>query len=120
MGVAADLGYEYQRPGAFRRAMQAVSGSRPGAWFFSKTLEPMDRVCQKVTKGRMTVTHALAGLPVVYVTSTGRRSGEPRTHPLAGVPVRDTIALIGSNFGGNQTPGWVLNLEADPKASVRF
>jgi len=120
MGVAADLGYEYRPPGAFRRAMQAVAGSRPGAWFFSKTIEPMDRVCQKVTKGRATVTQALAGLPVVYVTTIGRRSGERRTHPLAGVPYQDTLALIGSNFGGKQTPGWVFNLEANPKASVTF
>jgi deazaflavin-dependent oxidoreductase (nitroreductase family) len=118
MSVVDDLGYEYRPPGAFRRVMQAVASTRPGAWFFSKTLEPMDRVCRKATKGRTTVTQVLAGLPVVYLTTTGRRSGELRTHPLAGVPIRDTLALIGSNFGGRRTPAWVLNLEANPKASV--
>jgi deazaflavin-dependent oxidoreductase (nitroreductase family) len=99
--------------------MQAFAGTRPGAWFFSKTLESMDRVYRKITRGDSTVTQLLAGLPVVYVTTTGRKSGEARTHPLVGVPFLDTLAIIGSNFGGTRTPAWVFNLEADPRAHVR-
>jgi deazaflavin-dependent oxidoreductase (nitroreductase family) len=99
--------------------MQAIAGTRPGAWFFSKTIESMDRVCRRVTKGRTTVTELLAGLPVVHVTTTGRKSGEARTHPLVGVPFLDTLAIISSNFGGTRTPAWVFNLEADPRARVR-
>src|SRR4051794_20420278 len=115
MGVAADVGYAYQPPRAFRRVMQAIAGTRAGAWFFSKTIESMDRVCGKLTKGRTTVTQLLAGLPVVYVTTTGRTSGDVRTHPLVAVPFGNTLAIIGSNFGGERTPGWVFNLEADPR-----
>ena len=60
----------------------------------------------------------LAGLPVLVVTTTGRRSGLPRRAQLIGIPVDDEIALIGTNFGQAATPTWVLNLEADPRASV--
>ena len=39
------------------------------------------------------------------------------THLIA-VPIGDTLALLGTNFGQASTPAWVLNLEADPRASV--
>src|SRR6478735_4971704 len=52
------------------------------------------------------------------VTTTGRRSGRPRPAQLIGIPVHDDLALIGSNFGQRHTPTWVLNLEADPRATV--
>jgi deazaflavin-dependent oxidoreductase (nitroreductase family) len=80
----------------------------------------MDWVCRKLTKGRTTVPELLAGLPVVFVTSTGRKSGQRRTHPLFAVPYQDNLALIGTNFGGKRTPGWVFNLEANPSARVEF
>ena len=120
MGIAADLGYEHRRPGVLRRGIQAFGASTPGAWFFSKTLEPMDRACRRLTKGRTSLPQVLAGLPVLFVTTTGRRSGQRRTSPLIAVPSGDTLALLGTNFGQSSTPGWVFNLEAEPSASVRY
>ena len=60
----------------------------------------------------------MAGLPVVMVTTTGAKTGQQRTMPLLGIPVGDDMAVIGSNFGQESTPGWVYNLEADPTATV--
>ena len=60
----------------------------------------------------------LAGLPVIMVTTTGARSGLPRTMPLAGIPCGDDLAVVGSNFAQPSTPAWVHNLEADPQATV--
>ena len=62
----------------------------------------------------------LAGLPVVDVTTTGRRSGLLRTAHLIAVPHRDSLALLGTNFGQPSTPTWVLNLEADPRAHLEY
>jgi deazaflavin-dependent oxidoreductase (nitroreductase family) len=62
----------------------------------------------------------LAGLPVMMVTTTGRRSGQARTTPLICPPIHDTVSLVGTNFGQRDTPAWVLNLEADPRATVAF
>ncbi|MGZ4681880.1 MAG: nitroreductase family deazaflavin-dependent oxidoreductase, partial [Acidimicrobiales bacterium] len=47
-------------------------------------------------------------------------SGQPRTTPLIAVPIGDSLALIGTNFGQVPTPGWVFNLEADPSVRVRY
>ena len=120
MGLAADLGYVFPRPNPFQRAVQAFGSTRAGAWFFSKTLRHMDRALHKLSGGRTSVPRLLAGLPVVMVTTTGRRSGRPRTTALLAPPVGDTIALLGTNFGSATTPAWAHNLEADPRATVLY
>lgn len=118
MGLATDLGYAYSDPNRFQRSMQAFGSTRVGAWSFSKTLRHLDRVVHRISKGRTSLPQVLAGLPVVMVTTTGRKSGQPRTSPLIAPPVGDTLALVGTNFGQRSTPAWVLNLEADPNATV--
>jgi len=120
MGVADDLGYRFRPPNVVQRAMQAVGASRPGAWLFSKILPPIDTVLQRLTRDRHTVPSVLAGLPVVDVTTTGRKSGLPRTAHLIAVPHEGSLALLGTNFGQASTPTWVLNLEADPRAGLRY
>lgn len=118
MGVAADLGYRIGRPTALQRATQNVAGTRPGAWVISKVLRHLDDLVGRVSRGRTSAPELLAGLPVVDVTTTGRRSGLRRTTHLIAVPYGDTLALLGTNFGQPATPAWVLNLEADPRATV--
>ena len=120
MGLAADLSYEIPRANWFQRGIKAFAASRPGAWLFSKVLRHLDDVVQRLSRGRTTVPELLAGLPVIDVTTTGRRSGQPRTSHLISVPVGDTLAVLGTNFGQPGTPAWVLNLEADPAATVRY
>lgn len=120
MGVAAELGYGHHSVNGFQRLMQRFGSSRGGAWMFSKVLAPLDHVVHRVTSGRTSAPEVLAGLPVILVTTTGRRSGQARTSPLIAVPVGDTLALLGTNFGQSATPAWVLNLEADPKLTVRY
>jgi len=118
MGLATELSYALPRPNAVQRSVQAFASTRPGAWIFSKSLAPMDRVADRLTKGRTSVPRLLAGLPVLVLTSTGRKSGQPRESYLIAVPIGDTLALLGTNFGQPSTPAWVLNLEADPRARV--
>lgn len=120
MGLAADLGYTYREPNVVQRVGQAFGSTRVGAWTFSKTLRHMDRAVHRVSKGRTSVPMLLAGLPVMMVTTTGRKSGAPRTTPLVAPPIGDTLALVGTNFGQRSTPGWVHNLEADPHATVAY
>lgn len=120
MGLAGDLGYVHRRANPARRAVQAFASTRPGAWFFSKALAPSDRVAARVTHGRHSLPELLAGLPALVLTSTGRRSGRPRDTHLIAVPIGDTLALLGTNFGQKGTPAWVLNLEADPRAAVTY
>src|SRR5689334_1971092 len=97
---------------------QAFASTRPGAWVFSKVLRRLDDVVVRVTRGRTSAPEVLAGLPVLDITTTGRRSGAPRRTHLIAVPYADTLALLGTNFGQRGTPAWVLNLEADPRLTV--
>lgn len=120
MGLITDLGFEHRGANGVQRALQKVASTKAGAWTFSKTITPVDRVLYRVTNGRITGPQVLAGLPVVMVTTTGRKSGEARTAPLVGVPVDGDLAVIGTNFGQRHTPGWVFNLEADPRATVGY
>lgn len=120
MGLCSELAYEVPQPNVLQRAMWKVSGSAPGAWFFSKTLNLMDRVVMRLTRRRTSVPTLLAGLPVVEVTMTGAKSGLRRELPLLGIPVGDDIALIGTNFGQAAAPAWVSNLAAHPAVTVSF
>jgi len=114
------LGYEFSEPNVLARASQAAAASRPGAWLGSKILQPLDSLVLKATKGRTTASEVLAGLPVVTVTTTGRKSGQRRPAPLIAVPIDGDLALLGTNFGQEATPAWVHNLEAEPSATVAF
>ena len=51
-------------------------------------------------------------------TTTGRKSGRTRHAHLIAVPFRETLAVLGTNFGQPSTPARVLNLEADSRAAV--
>jgi deazaflavin-dependent oxidoreductase (nitroreductase family) len=119
MGLAHDLGYVIRRPNLPQRGIQAFASTRAGAWLFSKALRRLDDVVVRASRGRTSAPELLAGLPVIDVTTTGRKSGLPRTSHLIAVPYGDTLALLGTNFGQPSTPAWVLNLEADPRAGLR-
>ena len=120
MGLAADLGYRLKPANPLQRGVQGFASTRPGAWFFARTLHHLDDLVGRLSRGRTSVPELLGGLPVVDVTTTGRRSGLRRRTHLISVPVGDTLALLGTNFGQPSTPAWVLNLEADPHATVTF
>jgi deazaflavin-dependent oxidoreductase (nitroreductase family) len=120
MGLADDLGYRLRRPNAFQRLTQAFASTRPGAWLFSKVLRHLDDLVGRLSRGRTSAPEVLAGLPVIDVSTTGRKSGLPRRSHLIAVPVDGTLALLGTNFGQPSTPAWVLNLEADPHATVTY
>jgi deazaflavin-dependent oxidoreductase (nitroreductase family) len=120
MGVLQELEYDVRTANGFQRAMQRVAAWGPVSKVFQKTLHVVDRPLYRWTKGRLTVPGLVAGLPVLLLTTTGAKSGLPRPTPLLGVPIGDDIAVIGSNFGTARTPGWVVNLEADPHATVQW
>jgi deazaflavin-dependent oxidoreductase (nitroreductase family) len=88
------------------------------SWFakLGKAIVPLDRGMARLTRGRVI---ALGLIPSLTLTTTGKKSGEPRTQPLAYVPDGDDIILIGSNWGGAKHPAWSYNLLANPHASVR-
>lgn len=120
MGLATDLGYRHGDANAFQRLVQSVATTRPGAWVFARVLRHLDDIATRLSGGRISAPEVLAGLPVLDLTTTGRKSGQPRTSHLISIPVADDLAVLGTNFGQPKTPAWVLNLEAEPRASATY
>lgn len=61
----------------------------------------------------------VGGLPILLLTTTGRKSGRKRTMPLVYLPDGENIVVIASNGGADQHPAWWLNLRANPTAEVQ-
>jgi deazaflavin-dependent oxidoreductase (nitroreductase family) len=60
----------------------------------------------------------LVGMPVLLLTTRGRKSGQPRSCALTYLPVDGDYVVIASCLGEPRHPAWWLNLEADPEAEV--
>ena len=60
-----------------------------------------------------------SGMPVVKLTTTGRKSGKPRTTMLTS-PVQDgdRVVLVASYGGDDRHPAWFLNLRENPEVEV--
>jgi deazaflavin-dependent oxidoreductase (nitroreductase family) len=85
---------------------------RFGRWFY-----PVHRRIYIMSGGL--VGHRSPMGPMLLLTTTGRRSGEPRTTPLLYMPDGDDYLVVGSNGGRDRPPAWLLNLEASPTAQVQ-
>lgn len=70
----------------------------------------------RISQGRL--LNRLVGLPVLELTTTGRKSGQQRSVLLSYLDVPNGYAVIASNSGSDSPPAWWLNLEADPAATV--
>jgi deazaflavin-dependent oxidoreductase (nitroreductase family) len=87
-------------------------------YFLSKYLHRMDTVVLNWTQGKKNLTQMFTGLPVVVITTTGAKSGNTRTIPLAGIPDGEKIILVPTHFGQHNYPAWYYNLLANPKARL--
>ena len=108
----------YDQSNALQKFLRRFAASGPGSWLFARILHRIDRPVHRLTGGRYTFASLLAGIPVVMLTTTGAKSGQPRTVPVLGIPVRDGVAIIASNFGQYRHPAWYHNLRAHPVAEV--
>lgn len=58
-------------------------------------------------------------LPTLLLTTTGRKSGKPRSLPLIYGKHGDAYVVIGSKGGWATHPYWFLNLQADPSCEIQ-
>jgi F420H(2)-dependent quinone reductase len=58
--------------------------------------------------------------PVLLLTTTGRKSGEPRTAPILYLAHGEAMILIDTNGGNEKLPAWSHNLKAKPRAEVEI
>ena len=62
----------------------------------------------------------MAGRKLILLTTTGARSGKPRTAVLAFGRHGDSIVAIASNNGAPTHPAWYINLMKRPTATVEL
>ncbi|MGO9653249.1 nitroreductase family deazaflavin-dependent oxidoreductase [Mycobacterium sp.] len=59
-------------------------------------------------------------IPVALLTTTGRKTGQPRVSPLYFLRDGDRVIVAASRSGTDKNPMWYLNLKANPKVSVQI
>ena len=108
----------HRKPNAFQRFLHRFLMLRPVSALLARVLHHADNFALRLSRSRWTFA-GLVGLPIIQLTTVGAISGQPRTVPLVGLVDGEKIALIGSNFGGANHPGWVYNLKANPECIVK-
>ena len=63
---------------------------------------------------------SIANSPVLLLTTTGRRSGKPRTVPLLYLMDGHNVVLVASNGGAVRHPTWWLNLQYTSEAWIQI
>jgi len=84
-----------------------------------KTMNTIHRTVLKLSFGK--IGWDAGGMPVLELTTVGRKSGEARSVMLTS-PVQDgdMIVIVASRGGDEHHPAWFLNLQANPNVKVKW
>jgi deazaflavin-dependent oxidoreductase (nitroreductase family) len=82
-----------------------------------KAMNAVHRAVLRASRGR--IGYRGEGMPVLELTTIGRRSGLPRSVLLTS-PAQDgdTLVVVASRGGDDRHPDWLLNLKAQPQVEV--
>jgi len=65
------------------------------------------------------IGHRLIGVPCLLLRTTGRKSGGVRTCALVYAKDGDSYLLVASNGGADRPPGWLFNIQAQPRVEIQ-
>lgn len=87
--------------------------------FTLKTMNALHRALLKISGGRM--GWEASKMPVLELTTTGRKSGQPRSVMLTS-PLQEgsTVVVVASRGGDDTHPAWFLNLRDNPDVEVAY
>lgn len=86
--------------------------------FLRRMITDANAILLKISKGRM--GNSFLGVPVLLLTTIGRKSGKPRTRPLYYLEDGGNLVLVASNAGTSTDPAWLLNIKANPNVTVEL
>ena len=89
---------------------------RPVGQSLIRVAARLDPLMHGWTRGRF---GQLVPMPFASMTTTGAKSGEPRTAAVVYFNDGDDVILIASNYGGTRHPAWYHNLKANQTAILQ-
>ena len=70
----------------------------------------------RLTNGK--AMSAVRGMPILLLTTIGRKTGKRRTTPLMYLRDGESYVITASNNGRDRQPAWFLNLQASPQGQI--
>lgn len=101
---------------SLRRIAQRLGATHLGVLLIGRVISPLQRWLYRRTGGRIALT---GRAPVLLLSTTGRRSGLERTVPLFYLRDGGCLVICNVNPGFEGPNPWVLNLRAQPRATVQ-
>jgi len=74
----------------------------------------------RLFRGRVVGRMSQGFMPLLLLTTVGRKSGRQRTQPVGYVRDGSDFLIVGSNGALTSDPGWVFNLRARPEAEIEL
>ena len=105
-------------PAQVSRRVQAYAAflrTGVGRWLAKNIAPKADPWLLRATGGRLAMGMML---PSALITTTGAKTGQPRTNPVFYFHDGQDVIVIASNYGGDTNPGWYYNLTANPRAQI--
>jgi deazaflavin-dependent oxidoreductase (nitroreductase family) len=85
---------------------------------FLKTIGAVHRAVYRASGGR--IAGSIQGVPVLLLTTRGRKTGKRRVTPLLYVADGERIVVVASNGGSDKSPAWWLNICSEPAVEVEI
>lgn len=77
-------------------------------------------ILYNLTGGRVYLGSAEDPVGLLVLTTTGRKSGEPRSVSLVYIRNGSSYVVAASNAGRDMHPGWYFNLQSNPQVTLRI
>ena len=99
----------------YERTLERFARTSAGYWFVTRVAPKLDPPLLRISGGRVSSVYPV---PVMLLTTTGAKSGLPRTLPLLSLSDGDSLVLVASNYGRPGNPAWYRNLKVNPTVDV--
>ena len=114
------------RPGLLVQCCGTLGEQEKSLWNAKVNTSPLQgRGCEsrlrntKLREGTRANTLRDTGLPIIVITTVGRKTGKIRKVALMRVEHEGEYAVIASQGGAPEDPPWVYNLQADPNIALQ-
>ena len=114
----AELGWEDLKKMVTEVGSEHGPGSKEWKAEGSETKRVNDLFMQALRGNNGKLTGELAGIPALIITTTGVKTGQPRSVPLGYQIIDERLLIIASMAGAKRNPPWFYNLVKNPEVVV--